>query len=708
MARTGKWSELTVILVLVVFAKETLSAGLPLKFVTSPTQKPITYFEDPPLVVNRHTKPLTHHDGDKEIESFLGGSSSVGSWKRWDHAASAKPAAQPAATNEKTFTQQQILEKLFADYHNHLEEQKKQKKSNTTEHGGASADQGRYVSSINIRPKPTPTQTGHWALDIEESTKVLNPSSAMANLKLHRPGTSNTEVSGRPPKDGWVSLEPIPWSSSKISKWTPNKATSSSPTAVWNTQMSQKPFWSTNQQQQQQEHQHRPSQQTSSSVSNWDLRPSSSDNRPLNWDDLPGKPNWSDTLNRPSWDNNKPSWTEANVKPSWSSSSSSSSESAPNKPTWAQTVSNKPSLSGSSSSWTDLSSKPSFANTNRPSSFSGTRPSKPPPSGHDLLSHHLGIITDGKLPEWPIDTPASSSFTKPAAHKPTWNRPTQSVNVQSGFSGFYKGEDELKNNKPPQAEESAEGGRWVLLSSTRGQTIPPGGRGQGSRRAFKFNPTVSMSTNRGIRLTVLPAANGTSTVSHGGLLEVDKTFETVDNSAIKLQQQQQQLLSQQTQVAPIKPIISADSVVVVAAPAGAVAPTSPKGGHKKKGNKKGGNKKKRKGGKKKRKGHRRPGQSAQQQAGGGGGGGGGGGVSGVQVFSATNPNDYVNRRKALIAAIGAGMLPATMAALVPMFLGRRRRRRDLTGDMSDTYVKQYINKIISRQYRLHQGNSVSQ
>lgn len=44
-----------------------------------------------------------------------------------------------------------------------------------------------------------------------------------------------------------------------------------------------------------------------------------------------------------------------------------------------------------------------------------------------------------------------------------------------------------------------------------------------------------------------------------------------------------------------------------------------------------------------------------------------------------------DKTTAMVAAIGAGMVPATMALLMPLFLGRRRRRRNV-----DTVVKPHL------------------
>lgn len=38
-----------------------------------------------------------------------------------------------------------------------------------------------------------------------------------------------------------------------------------------------------------------------------------------------------------------------------------------------------------------------------------------------------------------------------------------------------------------------------------------------------------------------------------------------------------------------------------------------------------------------------------------------------------------NKSTEMVAAVGAGMVPATMALLMPMFLGRRRRSLDTVG-----------------------------
>lgn len=101
-----------------------------------------------------------------------------------------------------------------------------------------------------------------------------------------------------------------------------------------------------------------------------------------------------------------------------------------------------------------------------------------------------------------------------------------------------------------------------------------------------------------VRLTVLPSVNGTNTTtSHGGLLEVERTFKTVDQSQKEYENNRKSKLQQS--LFAKRPIRN--------------------------------------------------------------------------TINAGNPSN-----SAILAAVGAGMLPATMAMMIPMMLGRRRRKkRDL-------------------------------
>lgn len=116
-----------------------------------------------------------------------------------------------------------------------------------------------------------------------------------------------------------------------------------------------------------------------------------------------------------------------------------------------------------------------------------------------------------------------------------------------------------------------------------------------------------------MRLTVLPADNSTNTtLSHGGLLEVESSLQTVEEA-------QREHAAKMLKLKPLKP---ADALK---------SPSTIKTNSRRSG-------------------------------------------EGVQVFSAS-PADGQGKT-AMLAAIGAGMIPATMAMLLPMVLGRRRRSSD--------------------------------
>lgn len=146
--------------------------------------------------------------------------------------------------------------------------------------------------------------------------------------------------------------------------------------------------------------------------------------------------------------------------------------------------------------------------------------------------------------------------------------------------------------------------------------MPP--RRHGYQRSLTFDtkvPDISMSSHRTVRLTVLPALPNTTntTTSHGGLLEVESTFQTVDEAQREHAARMMKFESKQkNDTIPKVEALKKD---------------------KKKSNE-------------------------------------------IRLLT-RNP---ANKRTAIIAAVGAGMIPATMAMLLPMVLGRRRRNTELTGE----------------------------
>lgn len=94
----------------------------------------------------------------------------------------------------------------------------------------------------------------------------------------------------------------------------------------------------------------------------------------------------------------------------------------------------------------------------------------------------------------------------------------------------------------PISQSSSDGdGHWVLLSSTKGYSVPQRQRGLG--RSLNINEEVAvpvkskiekrarpLSARRSINLTVLPAKQGLTVTSHGGMIEREATHQTVDEA----------------------------------------------------------------------------------------------------------------------------------------------------------------------------------
>ncbi len=121
------------------------------------------------------------------------------------------------------------------------------------------------------------------------------------------------------------------------------------------------------------------------------------------------------------------------------------------------------------------------------------------------------------------------------------NRPATHVVYQGIGTGGHS--HHIPEREPSPAASSAEGdGHWVLLSSTKGYSVPHRQRSLG--RSLNFDegapakptdnekPSRSMSARRSLRLTVLPSLNGggKTVTSHNGMIEVESTHQTVDEA----------------------------------------------------------------------------------------------------------------------------------------------------------------------------------
>lgn len=202
---------------------------------------------------------------------------------------------------------------------------------------------------------------------------------------------------------------------------------------------------------------------------------------------------------------------------------------------------------------------------------------------------HDGIITDG-LP---------SNFPD---HQEDSNRrrgTTETLPVTHPFSGD---------------------GEWVLLSTTKGYKYP---KPKSRERSLNINADAnSIGVHRSVRLTVLPPLKNSKvnmTTSHGGMLQVESTFQTVEQAQKQFAKKQKLKLKQKlvsTTRRPHKVLRpqghSTESSEIDARPA----------------------------------------------------------LSTTTVTRTNNAPDT----SAVLAAVGAGMIPATMAMLLPIAMGGRRKR----------------------------------
>ncbi|XP_075976718.1 uncharacterized protein LOC142976963 [Anticarsia gemmatalis] len=336
-------------------------------------------------------------------------------------------------------------------------------------------------------------------------------------------------------KDGWVTLEPVAWSTSKISKWKPN--IKKQKPNHWNDDDDRFPT---------DEDRFPSSQESGNSYSYPQKRPA---------------------VPRPGYINNK-----LHVPQEYDSE-------IPSKPTW-----NKPQQATYPTSWAP---------------DEGRRPHRPNCDNHDnypsddtvFYGMSDSVLTDNRPPNFPYEYEALHQSPSMSQKRP-FRKPTQVV---------YAGPPDYDNDRvsrPPYGD-----GQWVLLSTTKGY--------RNKKRQRSLNPPPpqaddradlsTMTSHQAVALTVLPVdkAHTNMTTSHGGLLEVEKSFQTVEESKRDMDKRHD-LDVAATQFRPVK---SKNRVL-----------------------------------------KRRV-------------------VSNVSPDSST-----------LLAAVGAGMVPATMAMVVPMMLGKRRRR----------------------------------
>lgn len=450
---------------------------------------------------------------------------------------------------------QEELEKFINDY--------AASKQNSGKHH-ASNDTNTHVVKISSSRNNNKNYHDNKNKELAEVEPAVEPTNRLASLHLDEdddPDAVTIDGKSRPhwsliqaqhhnhpydDREGWVTLEAIPWSTSKISKWQSHNSGN------------KRPQWTT----------------FPKPLNNYDTRPPNQDWPSKPWD----RPQYNDRPN--DWKHEKP------IKPLYLIGN------RPVDENWSQDTTHKP-LIHLERPVGDYDYKPV-----------GDYDYNKPSQGHNqqwINSNSPDIITDGAPENWPISNRPGSPGGPggPGSFKPWSQSEGDYSHHQDHYDEDYKHEP---NRRPPTSVTYHDGGKphthpdsgegeWVLLSSTKGYSLPI--RHHSYQRAITFNPKPISST-RAVKLTVLPALNGTAnmTTSHGGLLEVESTFQSVEDA--QRDEAFKRLEANDTKVAQPVRLVS--------------RPISKRG-------------------------------------------------SG----------------RAVLAAVGAGMLPATMALLVPMMLGRKKR-----------------------------------
>lgn len=339
-------------------------------------------------------------------------------------------------------------------------------------------------------------------------------------------------------KEGWVTLEAVPWSSSKVSKWHPHGNKFSNKNS-YDTPLSHQPSYDDDDDKY---HQSFPKPRPPPSHYHDEFNDDYIDDHPTL------KPVYT------SYDPYRQPQTHNRPQNSWNQNQNTGYEKRPTykprpRPQYDYSQSNNQHQSydddrhESNEHWYDID-----RNT-------------PKPWSQD-------IITDSRPSDFPIRSPLKRPHS--SERDPTKYRP---------FSHPESGN-----------------GEWVLVSTTKGYQTPTR-HGQRAMAMPNIKPNDLMS-HHSVKLTVLPAKNNTFSydrkpmaLSHGGMLEVESSFESVEDS-VALASSGKKPFAKKRKVfrsVPIKKGITSDD------------------------------------------------------------------------------------GSAVLAAVGAGMVPATMAMLMPMVLGRRRR-----------------------------------
>lgn len=285
--------------------------------------------------------------------------------------------------------------------------------------------------------------------------------------------------------EGWVALEAVPWTRSKISKWQANAYKISKPPSNNN-------FNSYGGDRDPPQNTDRFSSNygnPESEYSNFEVKPVSS------YYNFP----------KPAMNSERPQYESSQEDNDWPSE-------VPSKPSWEKPSQNRP---------YQYEPEPERRPQPRPDcDHEHHHQAVPYEDSRRVSSQHYeqgGIITDGKPGGFP-----SSGYSSYKKKDMQYAKPTEVS---------YTEEQKLEH---PQSYPSKGNGQWVLLSTTKGYKFP-----KNRQRSLSVIPNA-LTSHRTVRLTVLPAVTGSKenmTLSHGGLLEVEPSFHSVDESKILYERQ---------------------------------------------------------------------------------------------------------------------------------------------------------------------------
>lgn len=390
--------------------------------------------------------------------------------------------------------------------------------------------------------------------DIRDKSKAWN-----LNSPYHASDLNSFEQ-----KKGWVSLEAVPWSVSKISKWHANN-----------------------------------------------VKPAGFNDKLWNTDDYTYTPKPS-VVTRPNgynYDQQYQHQQETYRPPSFSKPTAVYGQKVHLEYTTNRNEHNKP--WGGSNNNNNNYLRPSYSEDNHHQHTDDCRH-----KNNRYANTYGDVITDGQPPNFP-ETQQESTYNR--------RRGTSGSSETTHVSHPFNGD-----------------GEWVLLTTTKGYKYP---HRHNRERSMQFNSALNNPENtnivdahKAIKLTVLPPAKGSRvnmTTSHGGLLQVESTFQTVDQ-AQKAYAKRQKIKQQKNKRR--KPMAHKRKSL-----------GSPAANHQ----------------------DREMSYSSE--------------VANYQTYRpARSDGSDPDKPDAstVLAAVGAGMIPATMALMVPMALNgkRRRRRRDVLGE----------------------------